>query len=248
MLLLRTMLYSTSVVPFSPLLSFFISLADCWHPWWGCAGLISMAEWAAKLQQAAGCSQGVCCFCVSYIWCWGFRDFSEQSHYFSNPVQLCGMRKTCLWSTFFWHFIDYFIFLLCSMYSQNILYFLKVPCVYAQCMVNLIATYAVMWEMWDIFRKRKFRKWRLIWKSKAVHIYKAFLKNKWSNKSRKMFPIINCVNYYFITTKDIISSILTLHSESDRGSLLLLWIAAYIQPGFHGCFGTSEPFPSFALS
>lgn len=99
------------------------------------------------------------------------------------------------------------------MYSQNILYCLKLPCVYAQCMVNLIATCAVMWEMWDIFRKRKFRKWRLIWKSKAVHRYKAFLKNKWPNKSRKMFPIINRVNYYFITTKDIISSILTLHSE-----------------------------------
>lgn len=63
-----------------------------------------------------------------------------------------------------------------------------------------------------------------------------------------MFPIINRVNYYFITTKDIISSILTLHSESDQGSLLLLWIAAYMQSGFPGCFGTSEPFPSFALS
>lgn len=83
---------------FSLLLSFLISSADSQCPWRAHGGFMAVIEPAAKPRLLDLISVFVNFLCC--IWTWGFKDFSKQRHCFRNQIQLCGIRKTCIQSTF----------------------------------------------------------------------------------------------------------------------------------------------------
>lgn len=139
------------------LLSFIISTTDTQCSWWACSGLISIIGPAAKLQQVPGFSSCVCWLCLCCTWHWGVRAFSEQNHCFGNFT-----FSPALWNEGNPSLEHVFLalhrllhFLLCPMYSQSMLYFLRLPCAYAQCMANLVATNSVMWKRTSRHRLEK---------------------------------------------------------------------------------------------
>lgn len=64
--------------------------------------MVGSCQWQSQQQKPR--LLGLVSVFVNFLccaWNWDFKDFSEQSHCFRNPIQLRGIRKTCIQSTCF---------------------------------------------------------------------------------------------------------------------------------------------------